>query len=385
MKDAALVLENVGPIRRAEVQLGDLTVLVGPQATGKSILLQFLRLVLDPGPIFGTLRKYGLRWDRDPAGFLELYLGEGTRGLWGPTSRLSWQGQEKTIEQLVRSRRKAEEKTFFIPAQRVLALSRDGWLRPFADYKAGDPFSVRDFSEKLRELMESGLGRGESVYPQPRRLKKEIRDMLSRDIFHGFQLDLDKEGHQKRLVLRSDRQGDKLPYMVWSAGQREFVPLLLGLYWLLPPTQSKRRGSIEWVIIEELEMGLHPRAIRALLFIVLDLLWRGYKVCLSTHSPQVLDLVWALRMLRQHRAAPRKLLEFFEVPSHPHTIQLAEAALEKVSRVYAFDLEQRRTLNISNLDPESDHPGESGWGGLTEWSGRITDIVTEVVAESGRQ
>jgi hypothetical protein len=42
-----------------------------------------------------------------------------------------------------------EERSFFIPAQRVLTLSRDGWLRPFTDYKPGDPFCVRDFSEKL--------------------------------------------------------------------------------------------------------------------------------------------------------------------------------------------------------------------------------------------
>jgi predicted ATPase len=75
--------------------------------------------------------------------------------------------------------------------------------------------------------------------------------------------------------------------MVWSAGQREFVPLLLGLYWLMPSTQSSRRGTIEWVVLEEVEMGLHPRAISVLLLMVLELVTRGYRVCLSTHSPQI--------------------------------------------------------------------------------------------------
>lgn len=40
-----LSINNLGPIRNAEVGFGDLTVLVGPQATGKSLFLQILKLV----------------------------------------------------------------------------------------------------------------------------------------------------------------------------------------------------------------------------------------------------------------------------------------------------------------------------------------------------
>ena len=47
----SLRLEHVGQINCADVTVGDLTVLVGPQATGKSIFLQFLRLALDTGHI----------------------------------------------------------------------------------------------------------------------------------------------------------------------------------------------------------------------------------------------------------------------------------------------------------------------------------------------
>jgi hypothetical protein len=49
--------------------------------------------------------------------------------------------------------------------------------------------------------------------------------------------------------------------MASSAAQREFVPLLLGLYWLLPAAKIAKRDKIEWVLIEEVEMGLHPSAI----------------------------------------------------------------------------------------------------------------------------
>ncbi|MGA2325353.1 MAG: AAA family ATPase [Bryobacteraceae bacterium] len=385
MARETLNLKNIGPIREADIKFGDLTVLVGPQATGKSIFLQFLKLLVDAGPIFRTLRTHGLDWDRKADSFLQVYLGEGMGSLWQPgKSEITWCGVHVSLDDLVRSRKKGEaERTFFIPAQRVLALSREGWLRPFTDYRAGDPFTVRDFSEKLRVQMEAGLGRGQAVFPQPGRLKSEIRDLLSRTIFSGFQLELEKSGPQKRLVLSDSQHSTKLPFMVWSAGQREFVPLLLGLYWLLPPTKVKRRKSIQWVIIEELEMGLHPQAIETMLVIILDLLWRDYRVCLSTHSPHVLDLLWALRNLRAANADPTSVLDIFRVKKNPPTLALGETALRIDAKVYYFDPTTRDTRDISNLDPAADEKMEAGWGGLTELSGRAADIVAKAVESRG--
>ncbi len=391
-RDTTLVLEGVGPIHEAEVTFQDLTVLVGPQATGKSIFLQFFKLLLDTAPIFSTLRKYGLDLrgtasDRASA-FLELYLGEGTGHQWDPQrSRMKWRGLPVSLEDLLKRRIRSDitENSFYIPAQRVLALSRDGWFRPFADFRAGDPFVVRDFSEKLRLMMESSLGRAEAIFPQERRLKAEIRNLLAARLFRGFSLTVDKSTPQRRLLLVNPQQTARLPFMIWSAGQREFVPLLLGLYWLLPPTKTTRRGAIEWVIIEELETGLHPGAIEAMLFIVLDLLWRGYKVCLSTHSTHVLDLVWALRNLRHSRAGSREILRLFEgVTRTPATEKLAAAALKKDAKVYYFDPEGR-AHDISNLDPTAISAEESRWGGLTEFSGRVADVVAEVIAGQGTQ
>ena len=75
--------------------------------------------------------------------------------------------------------------------------------------------------------MEQGLGKGEAIYPQRGRLKSEIRRLLNLNMFSGFQLELEKTGPQKRLVLSNQKHDIRLPLMVWSAGQREFVPLLL--------------------------------------------------------------------------------------------------------------------------------------------------------------
>lgn len=372
----------MGPIRDADVEFGDLTVLVGPQASGKSIFLQMLMLVIDSGRVFKTLKRHGLDWSRQVESFLPVFLGEGTGELWPSSGGLiEWGGERVDLPEIVRRGRQAgAERAFFIPAQRVLALSRDGWLRSFEDYRAGDPFSVKDYSEKLRRMLDAGLGSGESIFPQPKRLKIEVRKLLSRDIFAGFHLDLEKTGPQRRLVLRSDDNKVNLPYMVWSAGQREFVPLLLGLYWLLPRTKTKRRGSLRWIMIEELEMGLHPRAIAAMLVLVLDLLWRGYRVCLSTHSPQVLELVWALRILRKSRARPTDVLDLMKIPKTLGARTIAEAALNKETRVYYFDREGQVTAHdISSLDPDSARGFESGWGGLTEFNAQVQQVVARVV------
>jgi hypothetical protein len=383
MSTTNLQVSHIGPINRADVSFGDLTVLVGPQATGKSIFLQLLKLLVDTGAVLDHLKRYGLEWRKDTTRFLDIYLGEGMSGVWRKErSEITFQGEATDLKGLVgRQKRYKEESLFYIPAQRVLTLA-NGWPRPFTDYGAGDPFAVRDFSEKIRVLMDSWHGTTEALFPQVGRLKVEIRKLLLDTVFSGFQLEIDKHGAQKRLVLRSGTNESVLPYMVWSAGQREFVPLLLGLYYLLPPTKVSRRDNIEWVVIEELEMGLHPKAISTVLLLVLDLLSRDYRVCLSTHSPHVLDVVWALNVFKEHKGDPRTLVKLFGVQATQTMKSMAEKVLRKDARVYYFDQASGETRDISSLYPGSEEAAEAGWGGLTEFSGRVADAVAEVVGSS---
>ena len=379
-----LNIEHLGQIRKADIEFGDLTVLVGPQATGKSIALQLLKLMVDAGQVQGEMEKYGLDWSRKLPDFLDTYFGEGMHSIWnGGQTQIRWNGKPVNLEQIARHKRKAkEENLFFIPAQRVLTL-RDGWPRPFTDYSPGDPFAVREFSEKLRSLVETEFS-GESLFPQKRRLKKELRELLERDVFSKFALRVDKVRSQKRLVLGTGKENDNLPYMVWSAGQREFVPLLLGFYWLIPPTSVSRRGEIDWVVLEELEMGLHPRAISVVLLLVFELLARGYKVCLSTHSSQVLDALWALKHLRENNVSPDVLLDVFAAPKTQQMQKLAADVMTKTQKVYYFDRATGVAKDISALDPNTEEEGEGGWGGLSEFSGRANQAVARAVANSNR-
>jgi hypothetical protein len=372
-------VENLGPIKSADVTFGDLTVFVGPQATGKSIFLQLLKLLVDTNYVKYEFRRAGIDWEDKFDLFMDVYFGEGMSSLWNKDTTVQYLEKAIQLPELVKSTRPTKkESMFFIPAQRVLAL-REGWPQAFSYYDPGVPFAVREFSEELRLLM-SDFGTSGELFPVPRRLKEEFRDLLQRHIFPGFKLKVDTQRSQKRLVLSAGETS--LPFMVWSAGQREFVPLLLGLYYLLTSAGAPRRSGVKWVVIEELEMGLHPRAIGVVILMLFELVTRGYRVCVSTHSSQVLDAMWALKHLRENKASPDALLEVFEAPFTPPMMRLAEQIMKKGTKVFYFDREGASTRDISNLDPTAAEAGEAGWGGLSEFSGRANDIVARAVANS---
>ncbi len=373
----SLTLRKLGQLKDADIRFGDLTILIGKQATGKTLFLEMLKLAVDTGYIQSELTGHGFDWSKKKETFFDLYLGEGMRSVLQDQSKVVIDSKPRSIESFVRGRKASKNRLMYIPAQRVLTLQQ-GWPRPFQSYSPQDPYVVREFSERLRWLMESSQSR--SLFPQINRLKKTHRDMLAKHIFGDFKLKVDVHGARKRLVLSHDRSDSHIPFMAWSAGQREFVPLLLGLYWLLPASKVARREDIEWVVIEELEAGLHPAAISAVLLIIFEMLTRGYKVCLSTHAPHVLDVVWALQTLKKKSAPADRVLDLFQVRKTQTMRRIAETIIKKNIRVYYFDDLTGCTQDISMLDPSSADVVEAGWGGLTEYGGRIADVIADTVA-----
>ena len=129
-------------------------------------------------------------------------------------------------------------------------------------------------------------------------------------------------------------------------------------------------------------MGLHPRAISVVLLMLFELVNRGYQVCLSTHSPHVLEAVWALRQLKENEASAVDLLRIFDAPNTQSMRKLADSMMQKKVRVFYFDRETGRTRDISALDPSGEEAGDAGWGGLTEFSGRANAAVAHAVANA---
>jgi predicted ATPase len=216
-------------------------------------------------------------------------------------------------------------------------------------------------------------------------LKEQYRQLIDEAVFHGGRVELEKRGLRYQLRLAFD--GIHLPFMTWTAGQREFTPLLLGLYHVLPPRQAKKRLEVDWVIVEEPEMGLHPQAITAFMVLVLDLLWRGYRVVISTHSPLVLDVVWAIRRLKENRARWQLLRDAFGLKGSAGPVKrVMEHALNGEYRVYFLELHPKThrvtSRDISSLDPGASDEAEAKWGGLTGFSSMFGDAVRSAVNEA---
>lgn len=380
-----LKLTSLGQIPEADITFGDLTVFVGEQASGKSILLQLVKLILDRDDITRTLKKHGFDWHGKTEHFLSLYFGEGMEKIWSTTATKITVDNEmfELDEVLAKKQKKKAESLFLIPAHRAMTL-KDGWPRAFTDYAIGDPYVVKQFSEHLRLLLEMGSSSSEDIiFPQAGRMNKTIRDTIGENIFGGAQVKLDRSGLRKRIVL--DVAGSHLPFMTWSTGQREFVPLLMGLYQSMPSGGARKKNNLNWVVIEEPEMGLHPQSISVLFIILFELLRRGYKVIVSTHSSQILELIWAIRLIAKSKTAPARLRQLLDLNVNVYSKDLSETILnEKTFKTYYFSRQDSvvSVKDISTLDAEDPDEAVSDWGGLTLFSTKTSDVVTEAMWES---
>ena len=77
-----IAVKNFGPIREVNVELGDLTVLIGAQASGKSLFLQMFKLIKDRFAILKSLENYGFVVNNKLENLLNRYLGEGLSSMW---------------------------------------------------------------------------------------------------------------------------------------------------------------------------------------------------------------------------------------------------------------------------------------------------------------
>jgi AAA domain, putative AbiEii toxin, Type IV TA system len=374
MSTSRLTIKNFAQIEEVDLRFGDLTVLVGAQGTGKSLALQWLKVAMDGKAIAQELVKAGQPPRED--NLIDLLFGMGMGSAWRDDSEITFDRKKLTRQSIPRIGGGAES-VFFIPAHRAMLIS-DGWAAPFQKLSPDTPAVARLFSDTLYRIFAASSS--DQLFPLGRVLKREYLELIDQAVFHGGTVRLEEDQqHSKRLKLR---HGDAaLPFMTWTAGQREFTPLLLGLYYLLssfgPKSPTVIEEAFQWVVIEEPEMGLHPQALTAFLLLMLEVLSRGYRVVLSTHSPHVLTAMWMLRRLRETQARPQLLCEAFGVAATTSTKKVAAHALRADCRVHLLEFEgtKVRSKDISSLDPGSEDEDVAGWGGLAGFSERFGEAV----------
>ena len=169
--------------------------------------------------------------------------------------------------------------------------------------------------------------------------------------------------------------------MTWSAGQKEFMPLLIAFYCLSgPASQVFKKENYKYVVIEEPEMGLHPQAIKAVLLEILELIHNGLKVIVSTHSTTLLDFAWAFNIVKDSSTANKEnaLYEMFDLCKTATTSQIFDGLLDKKLSTYYFSRSKNGKVlstDISTLDAGNENRAISEWGGLSQFSSKVADIV----------
>ena len=367
--------------------VGDLTMIVGPQATGKSLALQWLKLACDRLIVREDLERFGFDWSNQRE-FVDLFFGEGMSSGFhtnGDTATAVFVDKKpldlSKIDQKPRGRSTPKgATTYYIPAHRSLLLA-EGWPKLFQQYSTDTPYIARKASESLNALL-LRLSSTADVFPQANRLQAALRTQIDNAVFHGNTVSTDASLGRKRLVLKT-KTGSNIPFMAWTAGQREFVPLMLALYELLPPSKVPRLDAYETVILEEPELGLHPQAIMAVMHLVFHLLARGYRVVISTHSTLLLESAWAIQRLKKSNATTKQFASAFGLNTSAKDV--ATAALASTVRAYYLDYTVKGTVSsqdISSLDLFDDSPDVAGWGGLATFSEKLSNAVATAIASA---
>lgn len=382
-----LKINNFGPIKSVDVSFGDLTILIGPQASGKSLFLELFKLIQDKAYVTETLRRYNYILSKSDASlFLDYYFGEGLHSLFREDTEIEVSGKTfsaKDLLKMPKANQQYKESVFYVPAQRILGIS-DGRPKNFMEFDSSAPFVLKNFSEILRVFIQSGLGNPDVIFPMKSRLKGAVRESIDKSVFHGARVVVDQSTGQRKMKLHV---GDtNLPFMTWSAGQKEFMPLLLAMYCLSgPPTSVISKKNYKWVIIEEPEMGLHPRAIETVILEIIELMQSGYKVIISTHSPTLLEFAWVYESLKNLSSEQLKnaLCELFDIKKESTTARVFDGLQGKVSKSYFFSTGNGgvESADISSLDVGDENPMIAEWGGLSAFSGKASEAVSKYYQE----
>lgn len=375
----SLEVNNFGPIEKAKVNFGDLTFIVGPQASGKSLFLELLKYLLDKDFILSDLKRFNYVVENsNPKKILDLFFGEGMNEVFREDTDIFLDGNRLFTNSLLAfsPENHAEEQMFYIPAQRILSIS-DGRPKNFMEFDVATPYVLRSFSETLRIYLQGGLDNA-IIFPAGKRLKEALLNSFDENIFHGGKIVMEDMAGLRKIKMRIDNAN--LPFMTWSAGQKEFMPLLLAFYYLSGGnSQLMNRSKHKYIVIEEPEMGLHPQAIKAVILEILELIHNGLKVIISTHSTTLLDFAWAFNIIKKSSCNNKTdaFYEMFDIAKCASNEHLFDGLLEKkVSTVYFSRAGKYVTsTDISSLDAGDDNLDVSEWGGLSQFASKAAEIV----------
>jgi len=377
-----LIIHNFGPIQEADVRVRDLTIFVGPQATGKSLAAQALYFLANIGDLLSPNAKKPLE---DALSALEwwfgnapsVYAGPGTLLCWDPIGvgpvqgrmhEIRWDYEGPSISEALEQRvqeawqtetwRASSEMRVYIPAGRALY----SFLPPYSLFaRSLDqlqwPGYIRKFYETLgravRQLWEKQEVALSEISPEKAPfLQQRIDSIIKGQIRYGPDAIL-LETNQKRLRPATIAAGQMEIWPFWA-----IVEAGLKSSSTFPPSSPITFSPpFTQVYFEEPESHLHPGAQRSVMEIVAALVQQGVRFLLTTHSPYILYAVNNFLMANKVQAAGRPLPQGVppEVTLRPE--QVAAYRFSSDGKVYDIMDAEVGLIDEDELDQAADELG----------------------------
>ena len=335
-----LSIRKFGPIQEADIEVRDLTVFVGPQATGKSMAAQLLYFMsgvedtlLGPPGISTMIRDHDSDWDIQAITNTALYwwLGEklsnyaetGTQLVWSSNAsgdnRMNWSDPVRGEVNSVFSARvkgyllgtddlkpSPHQAQIYIPAGRSLYSFMPPAQALLTVREQQFPGYIRKFYSILEQAIRD-VARARKSDLQADPLIKTAHARI-KNVMKG---DLRYEAHGDVLLKIQDKTFSPQSF---AAGQMEIWPFFATL-------QSQvLAGEIDKTrfYIEEPEAHLHPGAQLKVLEIIASAVQRGAQVVITTHSPYILyainNFITAAEVLNNGKLLPSGVAEDTALP-----------------------------------------------------------------------
>jgi len=375
-----LILENFGPIKKAEVEFGDLTVLVGPQATGKSVFLQMYKWQYDAQLILSYYTSNGrFVWPENLMQMFRLYFGKAAETLLSDFSKVN----NEQIHLAVDSKEGisvAVENVVYVPANRDQIFFNNYPRDSNYDFPITEPYVLRSISGLMNHFLFTRFNNLGLLST----LNRDNKFWGSNPIYYNDEPFIKVENQQRKLALKIQKK--EIVYNDWSTGQKAYLPIAATLDLMKSWNWETNPAKEKIIVIEEPELGLHPKAIQEFLLQIFSMLKLGFRVVLSTHSDLILETMWVLNQIGTNNNDFTVLEHLFQTDNRPEFKEIFSSLTGKSFKTYYFykekDGDGSLSKDISSLDVFSEDPEISNWGGFMNFKDRANAVVALVNQDS---
>ena len=278
MASEKLIVKNFGPIREAEIDLRKVTVFIGEQASGKSVLAKLIatfreKLFFPEEVIFETLKEFNIHQYFNKKTVIYFY--NSTFEIKYEKSKLSKKISEKAIfdninnfsitlsgksNKEVQNETEMKQKTgIYIPAERMLISIISESLFGFITSDISLPKFLSNFGNEFEKA------------------RRAVKAFYSEtfDIKYAFENNRDTITYNKVKTTLVDS----------SSGLQSILPLLL----VLEKYSAKKENEHFLFITEEPESNLYPTTQKKLVEYLIEKCTKGdNRLIITTHSPYIL-------------------------------------------------------------------------------------------------